>query len=218
MISRFRASCWAIAAGSDDPVASSCLSASFSVSSFSFVSLIALPRSSCFCRRSSVLPGSIFSSLLTSFSWLWVSFRDLSTPRSASCSFVVSPLISMVMPLMFPAMLSSLESIHIFLRCHDRIFNIIVAFLSEDIKHHTHVQIIKVGHTQPYLSAAQKIKRGRELPRGWSYFFLLFSSCCWLIPHRVRISPHALITSNGSNSSSQSTYSGRSGSACLAIV
>ena len=51
---------------------SACSAAVFKVSSFSFVSLTASPRSLCFCASSSVFPGSSFRSLSTSFSWLCV--------------------------------------------------------------------------------------------------------------------------------------------------
>ena len=43
-----------------------CSAAAFRVSSFSFVSRTASPRSRCFCASSSVLPGSSFKRLLTS--------------------------------------------------------------------------------------------------------------------------------------------------------
>ena len=82
-------------------------SAVFRTSSFSFVSLMALERSCCFCARASVFLGSSFNSFSTSFSSAWVLFTFPSTPERAFSSFVASPPISIVMPCMlFPPFLA----------------------------------------------------------------------------------------------------------------
>ena len=86
------------------PEASICLRASLRVESLSFVSPTAFPRRSCFCLKRSMLPGSIFRSLLTSLSWPCVVFISLLTPSKAFVSFVVLPSISIVMPLILSAM------------------------------------------------------------------------------------------------------------------
>ena len=83
---------------------SACRCAVFKVSSFSLVSETACASSLCFCAISSVFPGSSFRSFSTSFSWLCVFLISVLTPFRAVCSFVVSPPISTVIPLiLFPA-------------------------------------------------------------------------------------------------------------------
>ena len=99
MISRCRASCaaWFL---SVSPLSCICRRASFSCSSFFLVSSVALPRRSCFCRSSSMFDGSSFRRLLTSRRSFCVSRRSLLTPFRLSCSPLVWPSISIVMPLM----------------------------------------------------------------------------------------------------------------------
>ena len=97
-ISRWRASycCWVIS-----PLAScslACCAAVFKVASFSLVASMASLSIFCFWTTSSVLEGSSFRSLLTSFSPDCVPLIDLFTLSSALESFVVSPPISTVMP------------------------------------------------------------------------------------------------------------------------
>ena len=97
-ISRWRASycCWVIS-----PLAScslACCAAVFRVASFSLVASMASLSIFCFWTTSSVLEGSSFRSLLTSFSPDCVPLIDLFTLSSALESFVVSPPISTVMP------------------------------------------------------------------------------------------------------------------------
>ena len=75
------------------------LSAFFRISSFSLVSEIASDKSACFCANISVLVGSIFKSLFTSLSSTCVPFTFLSTFPRALSNLVVSPPISMVIPL-----------------------------------------------------------------------------------------------------------------------
>ena len=75
------------------------LSAFFRISSFSLVSEIASVKRACFCANISVLVGSIFKSLFTSLSSTCVPFTFLSTLPRALSSFVVSPPISIVIPL-----------------------------------------------------------------------------------------------------------------------
>ena len=99
MISLCRASYWLWEISPLASASFACSAAVFSVSSFSFVSLTASPRSRCFCAISSVLPGSSFSSFSTSLSCDCVFRISVFTPFKAVWSFVVSPPISTVMPL-----------------------------------------------------------------------------------------------------------------------
>ena len=75
-----------------------CCAAVFKVASFSLVASMASFSIFCFWTTSSVLEGSSFRSLLTSFSPDCVPLIDLFTLSSALESFVVSPPISTVMP------------------------------------------------------------------------------------------------------------------------
>ena len=78
-------------------------SAVFKTSNFSFVSPTAFVSNCCFCAKSSVFLGSNFKPFSTSFNSLLVLLRSLFTPFNAVCSFVVSPPISIVIPLMLLA-------------------------------------------------------------------------------------------------------------------
>ena len=80
-----------------------CSAAVFKVASFSLVSSTACPRSLCFCASSSVLPGSSFRSFSMSRSCDCVFLISEFTLLRAFCSFVVSPPISTVMPLILLA-------------------------------------------------------------------------------------------------------------------
>ena len=98
MISRCRPLYCASVASPLANCACTCFSASRKASSFSSVLSMESLRSSYFCRSNSVLPGSIFKSRSTSFSWDWVDLISLLTPERALDSPVVSPPISTVMP------------------------------------------------------------------------------------------------------------------------
>ena len=74
------------------------------VVSFSLVASMASFSIRCFWVTASVLEGSSFKSLLTSFSSDCVVLMDLLTPSSVLESFVVSPPISTVMPAILDAM------------------------------------------------------------------------------------------------------------------
>ena len=80
-----------------------CFSASFKVSNFSFVLPIASFNIFCFWANSSVFVGSSLSSLSTSRSSFCKELHELLTPESALDSLVVSPPISIVIPLILPA-------------------------------------------------------------------------------------------------------------------
>ena len=81
-----------------------CFSASFSTSSCFPVFSICCVSSFCFCSSNSVFLGSNFRSLLTSFSSLVRSWLPSPAFFSSPCSFVESPSISIVIPLivLFP--------------------------------------------------------------------------------------------------------------------
>ena len=105
-ISRSRAFCSSVTSSVVLP-AFICFRASFSFCSFSSVFSIASVRYPCFCVSSSVLPGSSFRSLFTSFREACVFERLPSRPERAFVSFVVSPPISIVIPaIRFEAILS----------------------------------------------------------------------------------------------------------------
>ena len=91
-----------------------CFSASFSVSNFSFVLPIASFRIFCFCAKSSVFEGSSFNNLSTSLNSFCKELHELFTPESALDNLVVSPPISMVIPLIFPAAMLPLSFPHLF--------------------------------------------------------------------------------------------------------
>ncbi len=99
MISLWRASYWSCVISPLARAVFACSAAVFRVSSFSFVPATASPKSLCFCASSSVLPGSNFKSFSTSRSCDCVSRMEELTPFNAVCSFVVSPPISTVIPL-----------------------------------------------------------------------------------------------------------------------
>ena len=80
-----------------------CFSASFKVSNFSFVLPIASFNIFCFWANSSVFVGSSLSSLSTSRNSFCKELHELLTPESALDSLVVSPPISIVIPLILPA-------------------------------------------------------------------------------------------------------------------
>ena len=103
MISRWRASYLSCPKSPFSSCSFACACACFKASSFSFVDEIASFSNFCFCVRSSVLAGSSFSSLLTSFKALWVWVMDELTLFKALSSPVVSPPISIVMPLILLA-------------------------------------------------------------------------------------------------------------------
>ena len=84
------------------------LSASFKAANFSFVFSIPSCNSSYFCCSRVVFVGSNFKSLLTSRNDVCVLLSDFSTPLNALSSPVVSPPISIVIPLILLLMMPPL--------------------------------------------------------------------------------------------------------------
>ena len=138
MISRWRASycCWETSPFWN--CSWTCFSAFFSASSLVLVSWTASPRSRWRCSSSSTFPGSIFSSRSTSLSCFWVLLISLLTPERALLRPWVSPPISMVIPLMRSANLStSPEKVFQGARLpDDGIFLPVVCLLNEHIVDH----------------------------------------------------------------------------------
>ena len=112
IISLCRASYWSLEIVPSFNAFSACSAAVFKVSSFSLVSLTASPSNLCFCAKSSVLAGSSLSSFSTSLSCACVFLISVLTPFNAVWSFVVSPPISMVIPLILDAAIPNLPSFY----------------------------------------------------------------------------------------------------------
>ena len=103
-ISRWSASYWSCVILPSASCWLACSAAVFKVVSFSLVASMASFSIRCFWVTASVLEGSSFRSLLTSFSSDCVVLMVLLTLSSALESFVVSPPISTVMPAILDAM------------------------------------------------------------------------------------------------------------------
>ena len=86
-----------------------CFSASFKAVSLLLVSSIAVFNNFCFWLNSSVLVGSSFNNLLTSFNSLWVVFIAEFVSFNALWSLVVSPPISTVIPAILLFAISQLQ-------------------------------------------------------------------------------------------------------------
>ena len=167
-----------------------CSRASFSLSSFSFVLSIACAKYSCFCLTSSVFAGSSFRSLLTSLSPLLASDRDLFTSFSESSSFVTSPFISIVIPLIrLCATVSPSYKLPELRLCRFlRIINRVITCLCHHVQHKAIFQLVHLLNRQTQLFASEQICRCQDFSDCWLIFFFELATCTAPLNQRSTIS------------------------------